>query len=73
MERNARKRVGRPRRKKYPAKINVGFSEKTMGQIERLSDTYDLNLADVIRDAVDTGTSTHFGTAQKKDTTAEIQ
>ncbi len=54
-----RKSVGAQRRKKYPDKINVGFAAKTMRQMvrqkERLSETYDLSFADVVRDSVNAG------------------
>ena len=55
MESTTRKRVGRPSRKKYPAVTNVRFTTKTLGQIDRLSDTYNLNRADIIRDSVEIG------------------
>ena len=55
MESTTRTRVGRPSRKKYPGVTNVRFTTKTLGQIDRLSDTYNLNRSDIIRESVEIG------------------
>ena len=46
------KTIGRPKGKRYPHKISVGFSDKIYGQISAASERLDMYVSDVVRECV---------------------